>query len=684
MKKIFFSKLLPVIVFLSGFMFFTGLTAGAQKQWTVLGPSDESMKELDAFMRSYMEQYDIKAGSLAIARNGKIIYAKGFTNAEAGYAVTMPTSLFRIASCTKVITSMVIHQLIENKRTGLDSLVQNILQVKDPLKGTNPPANAKPANLLANGNYFNAITIRNLLDHRGGWDRDANGANDPTYLHDQDVANAYNSGKLPVSKSQLLAWGAMQQQQFYPGADRHYSNFGYLVLGSVIEAKTRMSYIASVKKNLLDPLKIYRPRQSFALKSQRQPGEVEYHDIPGWNGNCVTGSPGSCPSPYGVENNFNFDSFGGWIMSAVDYVKLIASYRQGISPTPKVTKDDLITWNKNDGISSKGTVYDHGGMLPGTWSYMAHRADGIDLMVVWNTTNSKSSFTYKNISYGTGNHATIWHRILDNITTWPSYDLSPAYFNDKAISVQPAPFEYDAVWGPSNVKHIVERRKTAQEFEALYGKYYDTHGLISQQTYFINGVEYHDGIWKPMKEGQFVTWGKSMADFQKLYDEWWKKGYRLIHQQAYMKNGLLVYDGIWNPNTGGQFVTWEKSLADFATLYDQQWKKGFKLISMQTCVKNGQLLYSGIWNPNAGGQFVTWEKSRDDFSKLYDQQWAKGFRLISMQACYKNGQLLYNGIWNPNTNGQYVSWGKTGELIDAENIVQAVAGLQPMILCVYQ
>ena len=48
----------------------------------------------------------------------------------------------------------------------------------------------------------------------------------------------------------------------------------------------------------------------------------------------VTGV-GSAPIQYGGENNANFASFGGWVMSAPDYVKILAAYGADAGHTSK-------------------------------------------------------------------------------------------------------------------------------------------------------------------------------------------------------------------------------------------------------------------------------------------------------------------------------------------------------------
>lgn len=663
------------------------------RTWSSTGAAGNAFAPIDAFMKSYMEQYGIRGGAIAIARQGRIVHAKGYNNAEAGDATVMPTSLFRIASCSKVITGLMIHKLIEDgykwgaAAFTLDTRVADLLvppQIRIPGKPAVSRYDAKPAVNATPGKYFDAVTIRHLLLHQGGWDRGKRTKNDPTFYNDIDIAADQNGGKLPVTKQQVFNWGLKQPMQFYPGTDTEYSNYGYLVLGLVIEKLTGKSYINAVRDLLLVPLGIMRPRQALTTEPERAANEVVYYRDPAYKETSVMGSGTQVPQQYGAENIGNFDSFGGWIMSPVDYVKILAEYRRAAPGMPKVLPENLLTWNKAAGLSATGTVYDHGGMLPGTWSYAARRSDGVDFMVVWNTTSDKATFLHDKVSYGTGSHPQVWHKLMDQIQSWPAYDLTPAYFNNRSVWGLDGGPRYDGVWSPVSENRVLERGKTAAEFQKLYGDYYGKNMKLIWQQVHIDGVrERWDGIWAPNAGGQFVSWGTSAADFEKLYKEWWNKGFRLIHQQAFVKNGQTFYNGIWNPSGSGQFVSWEKTYEQFRKQYDEWWNKGFRLIHQQAYEKNGVTLYNGIWNPGTGGQFVTWEKNLSDFNTLYGQQWTAGFRLIQMQGHRRNGQVIYNGIWNPAAGGQLVSWMKDDELIDAENIVARSNGLQPAVICSY-
>ena len=130
------------------------------------GPDVAVFAEFDAAMQSFMTQANVRGGTLAIIKDGRLVYARGYTYDESHTLPIQPTHLFRIASCTKPLTSIAIYQLIEqlnNPNTlSLDSkiapIVMPLLQSKVP-NAPQPTNNPKPSNPQQDGHYFNAITV---------------------------------------------------------------------------------------------------------------------------------------------------------------------------------------------------------------------------------------------------------------------------------------------------------------------------------------------------------------------------------------------------------------------------------------------------------------------------------------------------------------------------------------------
>ena len=107
------------------------------------------------------------------------------------------------------------------------------------------------------------ITIRQLLNHTGGWDRKKNG--DPINWSPQ-IALALRV-PMPISEEQFLAFMISLPLDFAPGTHMEYSNVGYIVLGQVVETVSGQPYEKFVWDNVLKPAGV---RHAFLNRGGQQ------------------------------------------------------------------------------------------------------------------------------------------------------------------------------------------------------------------------------------------------------------------------------------------------------------------------------------------------------------------------------------------------------------------------------
>src|SRR5262249_27029351 len=105
-----------------------------------------------------------------------------------------------------------------------------------------------------------------------------------------------------------------------------YSNFGYCVLGRILERLSGQPYGQLVKERVLAPLGIQRMRLGASLDGRQADGEVRYYTRDNEDAESVfPGSTGKVPMPYGGFNLEAMDAHGGWIASAIDLVRFAAA-----------------------------------------------------------------------------------------------------------------------------------------------------------------------------------------------------------------------------------------------------------------------------------------------------------------------------------------------------------------------
>jgi len=119
------------------------------RQWTQVGVG--RAPGVDQVMRDTLQASGVRGASLAVTQNTRLVFARGYTWAEPGYPVVLPTTVFRIASVSKTFAGVAAHQLIDGGRLRLTDTVQSILNLTTPT-GAAPP---DPG--------FAAITVEDLL-----------------------------------------------------------------------------------------------------------------------------------------------------------------------------------------------------------------------------------------------------------------------------------------------------------------------------------------------------------------------------------------------------------------------------------------------------------------------------------------------------------------------------------------
>ena len=107
---------------------------------------------------------------------------------------------------------------------------------------------------------------------------------------------------------QLISWTVANQDLNNPPGEKYaYSNFGFCIVGWILEKVTRQPYDAFVRERILRPCGIEDMRIAGNTRSERAPSEVGYYDP-------------DRESPYRM-NVRRMDSHGGWIASATDLVR---------------------------------------------------------------------------------------------------------------------------------------------------------------------------------------------------------------------------------------------------------------------------------------------------------------------------------------------------------------------------
>jgi len=401
------------------------------------GPAsaDPAFRSFDQTMESYMAKHQIPGGALAVVKDGRLVYARGYglANRETREPVKA-TSLFRIASISKPFTAAALFTVLQKSR-GRVSLDSKALSLLSP--GTFPGAK-NPADPR-----LKEITLRQILQHTAGWDKDALGI-DPMFL---SMEIAAEQGVTPPARQEAIISHMLKKPlDFDPGSRYSYSNFGYCLLGRVIESLSGTSYEDYGKKNVLLPMGIKNMCTGKSLPGGRVPGEVCYYESDEATAPTVfrDKTPPVVPRPYGSFCLEAMDSHGGWLASAVDLARFAAALdgqkgRELLSAQPPgamYARPPAPAWILDDGspsdyyygcgwlvrpVGNGGKAnYWHAGMLPGTYTLLVRRHDGLSWAVLFNECSLSNYVEYGEIDQAL-------HQAAAGVTRWPGHDLFPGH-----------------------------------------------------------------------------------------------------------------------------------------------------------------------------------------------------------------------------------------------------------------
>ena len=404
-----------------------GFSNGSASHNLSTGKTDDRLRSYDEHLSNYIERHRVPGVSVAVTDQGRLVYARGFGYADiAKREPVKPTSLFRIASLSKPITAVAILQLIEQDKLAFDDKIFEILDFQDQMKQFGEDFESR----------LKDVTVRHCLEHRGGWDRGM--SFDAMF---QSVRFAEEFGAVPPANQEVVITAMLAQKlDFDPGERYAYSNFGYCLLGRVIEQLTGDDYESYVKQNVLAPLDITSMRIGKTRLEGRAKKEVRYYASGTAKSVFADDFGEDVPWPYGGWFLESMDSHGGWIASAVDIARFAAAFDDPencpiLSPEsielmyarppglaghdedgkPKETYYSLGWMNRV--IGEEKVNHWHTGSLSGTSAIMIRRHDGKNFVALLNTRNSPNASHLGREIDG------LLHKAANEVEKWPESDL---------------------------------------------------------------------------------------------------------------------------------------------------------------------------------------------------------------------------------------------------------------------
>jgi len=453
---------------------------------------------VDEAVVAFMLQEQIPNIALAVVSgDGRLVHVRGFTNclaytlAQENVYFAGPDSKFRVASVSKVLTGLATLKLLE---LGLlpDLLNGHLSDFVDTWTTPEPTWGVVGYDVDP---WLADVRISHCLTHTGGWVREASLNADKTayagiyprvipldpvdalpvadVLQELPECAGLSFATMPTSPQHLLRYGNLADLALEPGSHYCYSNYGFWMLGQVIEGATCRSYESVVHEYILKPLGARNTFIGDTSLRYRKVGEVPYfaaewpREPTDWEKSVMqsnfsgTGFPtvrlgsddfnhadtADSYAPYANHDLRLGPAGGGWVSSAYDLALLMRDLFVGPSV---ILSEDVVTnyalahaTFRNDGHTAgqtlcgldwDGDTYAKNGHLTGTHAFTQNlgeistsAASGASLVLLYNRyygedVPSGATDLRARMSHFEGNIALL----LKAVTNWGTDDLFDA------------------------------------------------------------------------------------------------------------------------------------------------------------------------------------------------------------------------------------------------------------------
>ena len=361
-------------------------------------PKDSTQEDIaliDDKIETFLTTQKIPGATLAISKNGKLVYQKAYGKSNVENSVDMKVdNQMRVASVSKTITGLAIMLLVQEGKISLDDKVFGAGGILGSTYGAK-----------AYSDRVKKVTVRQLMQMTtGGWV--ASGNRDAIDLQQQ------------VTNDQFFHWMMDNATlNFEPGSQYWYINSNYFVAARIVEKVSGKAYSQFLKERIFDPLEMKSTVLAKNGTGGKYPNEATYYGLGGTKG---------------YEYNFNIerrDGDAGIVTTAPDLLRFVNAI-DNLAARPDILtpqsfaefiKGSSVNQSFGIGILSWGSVRSFYGALPGTRSsYMYHTGNGMAATLIF---NGNADYTGNNYNtFATAHENLLLDLLNNNLTVYKDID----------------------------------------------------------------------------------------------------------------------------------------------------------------------------------------------------------------------------------------------------------------------
>ncbi|WP_320018449.1 serine hydrolase domain-containing protein [Labilibaculum manganireducens] len=371
----------------------------------------DQTKRADKILNRFLRKWEVAGATIAVVKDGKLVFAKGYGYSDVDKEKeVVPSSLFRIASVSKLVTATAIMKLQEEGKLHLDDYVFG----EHGILNDETYSNIKDKRTKR-------ITVEHLLRHSSGF---SSKYGDPMFLP-LAIAKKMNV-EPPIDAQTTIQFALSRRLSFTPGTRGSYSNLGYVILEKVIEKLAEEPYEEYVQAHILNPSGIFDMHLGKSLQKDHFPNEVNYYEQS--DAIKISSFDGSGKTVFRSNGGNNLEVLGGaggWIASGAELIKFMMAI-DGDDTLPDILSRKSIKYmttpNKlgHSPIGWKGTRGDgtwwRTGTLAGSSALLKHNKNGVSYVIITNSSTWRGSDFTKDLS-------ALMTQFLRSVKEWPNHDL---------------------------------------------------------------------------------------------------------------------------------------------------------------------------------------------------------------------------------------------------------------------
>jgi CubicO group peptidase (beta-lactamase class C family) len=588
----------------------------------------ELEEKVDSFVEALITENNLPGMTVAVTKAGRLILSKGY-----GYALVDGTrklpmkpchrSLFG-STCKPLVTGAAGFQLMKSK--NIDPKSTKLYGPKGFFGGifdadidigikAHAPESAKWKE------WYEKITIQNLLDHESGFPQ--TGKNGP------DAAKMFGVSEDQLTYEQGHRYFLRVQGLLHEPGTYNYSNHNFGLWTILIPKISGKSYRDYVREDYLKPMKLH---------NAVQPGRVNPDSCDAW-GHTSNGDKKLEALPF-MDYKLGLAA-GGFRASAQALARLMVELDK------KYTTEELdsMGWFKN----SKGKL-EHNGLLDGGTAFVAMFPEGY-------------------ISSNNVDLSEVHVAVVTNIRT-STGDLSS--LADKivlAVPVSNVPATFD-IWKQSKSDcscEYVRRGVSTNQYQQVVDEAVESgYRLEWIDGYTDDGKVHFNAIFRTNDPA--IAWAShhnmTGTTYQQYVDKYRNEGFALDHVDSYGVGNEVRYAAIWTKSSGAFTAYHGKTSAGHQESFDSLTSEGWRPKVISVASVQGKLFYTALYTKQAIGNFEARSfLTPSEYQTKFDQNTANGRYLHYLNSYVHEGKPRFTAIWaeEPKVSGFKASHDLTGD-----------------------